>query len=304
MPPLSADLVELLIAAFGREVERPTPELGGVRCISRRTFNRLWGRIKDAQEPLRRARLSTAAALATLVDAALLQVVGGVARDELDTLYAVGWGASPETLDPIEILLGLEPSGVVCYFSAFALHGLTTQAPTHHHIATLVDRPLPNQPVEHTVAGTTPPRLGTLRVQLHGVPYYSTRRTAQLVPGVQRRVLSPALTVRCTTKAQTLIDGVLRPFNCGGSAVVLEGWEQAADTVSAADMAHLAQEIGHAAVARRVGYLLESIPEFRAQLRASQIDRLLPAQDDSALLPLFPGMATRATNARWRLLVP
>lgn len=307
MSLLNADLFEILLDAFGREVEAPTPELGGIRCISRRTFGRFWKRMKAEHEPLRKAWLSTADALSSLVDAGLLERVPGtegMTGRSLDTLYLVGWGVTPADLDPLEVVTALEPAGIVCYFSAFALHGLTTQMPTHHHVATLVDRPLPASVVPAAGQGTGAPRLGTLRVRVNGIPYYSTQRTAQLVAGVQRRTLAPWLVVRCTTIAQTLIDGAMRPYSCGGASVVLEAWEQAAEVTTVEELIELAVQIGHPVVSRRVGYLIESVAGFGERVPAAQLERLHPAGQESPPISLFPGVAARTTDARWQLLVP
>ena len=35
--------------------------------------------------------------------------------------------------------MAYEPVGVVCYFSAIAHHSLSSQIPSHHHVAVLVD---------------------------------------------------------------------------------------------------------------------------------------------------------------------
>lgn len=307
MPSLNTELFESLIDAFGHEVDKPTPELGGVRCISRRTFGHVWKRMKVAHAPLQRSHLSTADALGLLVDAGLLTAVQATeeeTRSNLDTLYIVGWGVSQSDLDPLDILTALEPSGIICYFSAFALHGLTTQVPTHHHVATLVDRPLPADVVGGAASNAGKQRLGALRARINGLPYYSTQRTARLVAGVQRRTLSPWLVVRCTTVAQTLIDGVMRAFSCGGPAVVIEAWEQAAEVTKAETLIDLAAQIGHPPVARRVGYMIEMTAGLCEQVSAVQLDRLFPAGQEATPIPLFPGLTPRSTNARWQVQVP
>ncbi len=307
MPPLTADLLELLIAAFGREVGEPTADLGRARCISRRSFSQIWKRIKNAHPPLEKSGLSANDALSSLIEADLLTEVrgtGGPAGPVWDTLYMVGWGVTLADLDPLELLTALEPSGVVCYFSAFALHGLTTQVPTQHHVARLVERPLPTRAVPATRRTAGSRRLGTLRAQVNGVPYYSTQRTAQLVAGVQRRTLAPWLVVRCTTVAQTLIDGVLRSYCCGGPSVVIEAWEQAAEVTSAETLIELAEQIGHPPVSRRVGYMIETVAGFRDTVSPARLERLYPAGQDAPPIPLFPGFTPRTTNDRWQLQVP
>ena len=67
--------------------------------------------------------------------------------------------------------------------------------------------------------------LGTEIFRFEGVGYYSNKRDASLVPGIQFRVVSPRCWLRITTLEQTLLDALMQPVRCGGAAVVLEAWE-------------------------------------------------------------------------------
>jgi predicted transcriptional regulator of viral defense system len=220
-----------------------------------------------------------------------------------DQLFAVGLSADPAKLDPLEILTALEPDGVICYFSAIVLHGLSTQFPSHQHIATLVARePRRGRSAERHASSGVPP-LGSLRTTIEGIPYFSTERTASLVAGTQRRVISERLVIRCTTPAQTLLDCLHRPHSCGGPAVVFEAWEHAPRVSTPDALVSLARTIDHPDLSRRLGYMLESADAPEWQL-PDELPNQLEVPSGQAPIPLFPAAGHQRVDARWGLLVP
>ncbi len=141
--------------------------------------------------------------------------------------------------------MAYEPSGVVCYFSALAFHSLTSQMPSHHHVALLTvpsrmggakevrqdekeevlrQETVAKKPDTDKTTRSKANPLGKVIFSLLDIPYYLTRRTKRLVPGVQNRSNGPRSQFRITTYEQTLLDTLYRPQKSGGPAVVLKAW--------------------------------------------------------------------------------
>jgi hypothetical protein len=241
---------------------------------------------------------------------------------ESESVYLIEIGASAKAeVDPLELLMAGKPSGVVCYFTAVAFHALTTQLVEHHHVAELhpqrrgPERGLPEEgatgrPERPPASGPRRPRgLGKLLFRFQGVPLYSTRRSARLVPGVQTRGYGPRAQVRITTLEQTLLDTLYKPFHCGGPEVVFEAWQEvvASRRIDEERLVAYLRVMNYPATARRLGVMLElagGIPgaELRRFLEACQdvIDRKSP----HARISLLPGVDYQNLNDPWLVNTP
>lgn len=308
MATLTLDRLESLIAGFAEAVDEPSEALPAVRCISDRSLRKVLASLRRIPEFRWLRNITNATAVGSLRDANLLVPVGDHQDATIaaaDRLYAVGLSPDPDDLDPLEILTALEPHGIVCYFTAYVLHDLTTQVPAIHHVAIPTNRAVSAErepPNAKNGSDEIPPSLGTLRYTIGRTRFFSTQRARQLVPGVESRQMHPGLRIRCTTLEQTLLDGLLRPFSCGGPAVVLEGWERGGERMDHRRLADLLKAMRYPRLVPRTGYLLEAFglhPEL-----ADSLHRQVEFDARSATDTLFPGLHSERIDRRWNLRVP
>jgi predicted transcriptional regulator of viral defense system len=226
-------------------------------------------------------------------------------------MYLVGLDTSYDTVDPVELLVAWAPHGVICYFTALQLHSLTTQVPSHHHIARLTtiesSRQAKGRAGDLASEETEKPHfdpLGTLQFRYDGLPYYLTTRDRRLIRGTEGRHLSDRTLFRLTTLEQTMVDTLHRPLSCGGPAVVLEAWATGLPRVSQARMHEHLIEIADDRLSRRVGYLLEA-NQFHTE---GPLDGLLKRVKEGArsmpIVPLLPGMPYSHVDTTWQLTTP
>jgi hypothetical protein len=303
-----------VLSKLAERFATPTDDLPGVRCISRPVLTRI---LKDILHALDLPGFRDTSAR-TLIDQ--LVFAGVVTPVPLESiagskpryhLYGVGFGTSIERLDPIELLLAAVPTGVICYFTALQVHGLTTQLPPFYHVAqrTSVERGARSTYVDSLQAVTSDssrvdkPRLGTLMFVRQTMPYYLTRRDRRWLRDIQVRYLNDKTRFHVTTLEQTLLDTLHRPASCGGPAVVFETWETAREQLNLERLTMLLRDINDAHLTRRVGYMLE---RFEYSLDQPSIAVLHEVQHDvmqrpSDLIPLFPGIPYEGIDARWGL---
>jgi predicted transcriptional regulator of viral defense system len=226
-----------------------------------------------------------------------------------DQLFAVGLGTDPDSLDPIDLLMALEPTGVVCYFTALVVHQLTTQIPVHHHVARLVWRNPKREalalrePATDTVAAPTR-KLGTLRAQWRGVSYYSTQRDLSKVVGISVQYMNDRLRCRVTSLEQTLLDTLLRPASCGGPPQVFEAWEAARRQAQPDKLLALLERIDHPELWRRAGYMLEDQRFPLGPDQQARLDQMERQAGNALPVPLLPGLPYTHPSRRWQLLLP
>lgn len=340
LPPDDAAFVEGVLSGVAERLRAPTEEIPSVRCIARPTFVRLLGELRDRLAIPGRRRVSATGLLQLLVRGGLTRPVPLTdLRTGLppDRLYAVGLGVDPSQLDPVELLQAHVPHGVVCYFTALGVHGLTTQLPSHHHIAHLTPaRAAPS--VSATTRGANGQAddvaaifaemaaarlaglggldpgpvhpLGTREFVNEGLAYYSTHREAHRVAGVQSRYLNERTRFRITTLEQTLLDTLHRPHSCGGPPVVYEAWETGAGRLNPERLAALLDSIGDPRLARRAGYMLDQYGDASSPALADVLSRAWPAPVSDglpgyhAVVPLLPGVPSTAVDERWGVAVP
>jgi hypothetical protein len=231
-------------------------------------------------------------------------------------IYLLGINKADTAIDPIELLCAHDNQRVVCYFTALAYHGLTTQLPLHHHAASLktyVPRAAVSDAAVALPARSSRPvrsynPLGTKLFDYQGLAYYLTQRDKKLVPGIQRRDLGPTGIVRLTTLEQTLLDTLHKPVSCGGPAVVFEAWKTGMEALNEDRMARYLMAIGDDARTRRAGWMLERVGYTCG--KAGQLEGLFRSvldkrrDDPGLLLPLLPGLTYTGADDKWGLAVP
>lgn len=304
-----------LLGRLSEKLAHPSDDLPGVRCLSRPTLTHLVGEILRS---LARPGFRDTSARTLIHELTRAGVATPVPLEQPAhakrryTLYGMGLGADVEMLHPIEVLQAAVPAGIVCYFTALQVYELTTQPPSQYHIATYRNAaPAPSPSTDYepihgaALAGSAPPRLGTLLFSRQGMPYYWTRRDPRWLRQTQTRYLNEKTRFQVTTLEQTLIDTVHRPASCGGPFVVFEAWEQADGQYSGEQLARLLRDIDDADLTRRVGYTIEALghriaPPLAELLGATQ---RLVSPSPLAAIPLFPGIPYHRHDVRWGLWV-
>jgi len=308
------EFLEHLLAEFGSAFARPSTDLPTVRCVSRTVLSRLLKHIRDDIGAPGYTSLAPGRMIDSLMHAGLLHqlpVDFGANAGPRTALYLVGLETSTANVDPVELLVGWEPQGVLCYFTALQLHSLTTQVPTHHHIARLTTlasaKTIHNREERSTKEGTGQRRfdpLGTLQFRYEGVSYYRTNRESRLMPGTVGRHFSDKTRCRVTTLEQTLIDALHRPLACGGPPVVLEAWTRGVSDLSQVRLHHYLVELGDDRITRRVGYLLE-MNEFRSkEPLLGLLDAVKSRSSGATPVSLLPGLQYVHVDTTWQLTTP
>ena len=315
----SRDAFARFTAAVLEAFTTPTEAMPTVACVSQATVIERITAVRAGLAGLAgpASGRSSAAALLALLETS--QVMNPVPLDGRAgprfALYGVG-PHSRATLDPLELMLAAEPSGVVCYFTALSYHGLTTQLPPHHHVAKLNsgstfaaaaravdarDRAPPS-----ANASTRSP-YGERRFAYQGIDYYRTARAAHTLAGVQRRQLNDRTIVRITTLEQTLLDTLHRPPSCGGASVIWEAWQTGLPRLDEQRLQLHLETLAEPKLWRRVGYLFDALEHYPATDLRAALDRArheVATQPDLPVAPLFPGLPAVSVDPAWRLAVP
>ena len=310
---------EAFLARLNQRLAAPTSEWPTVRCWTEPALNKIFKRVRDE---LAAEGVVSAVSHSSLLKWLCRLHLASPLPVESESIYLLEIGASAEAeVEPLELLMAGNPSGVVCYFSAVAFHALTTQLVEHHHVAELRSQPPPPQsgrpeddiaerPERQPGAGSRRPRgIGKLLFRFQGIPFYSTRRSPRLVPGVQTRGHGPRTQVRITTLEQTLLDTLYKPFHCGGPEVVFEAWQEgvASRRINEERLLEYLRAMNYPATVRRLGVMLQlagGVPgaELRRHLEACQqaIDR----QSPHAHISLLPGVDYQNLNDLWLVNTP
>jgi len=305
---------ERFLAQLSERLSAPSPDLPSIRCIGRTTLKRILVQIRDQLAIPGYRQLPARELIEHLKGSGLLEpirVMEAGTQEVSERFYAVGLGVSAASVDPLELLMALEPRGVVCYFSALRFHGLTTQVPSHHHIAVLTDWGSRSTSAATGVLSASSARpfnpLGTERFTYQETPYYTTARDRVLVPGVQTRYLGERSLVRVTTLEQTLLDTLHRPLSSGGPAVVNEAWDTALDSLDESRLVKYLEQVDDPALERRIGFLLEARGYGPAGRLAARLTEIAGRVADGSLrdaIPLFQGYPGTCTDPAWRVEFP
>lgn len=308
-PDQGIQAVASLIEAFSEALGASKANLASSRCLSRPDLVALVIKARGAIDiPLVR-KCSATGLIKLLEDAAVVRVVPltpMTPKVRSDRLYLVGLAASIDTPDAAELLQVHVPQGILCYFTAIELQGLTTQQAPHYHIARL--RKTTQPPLLTVTAESIPeervPPLGSPQFGLDGLIYYLTQRDPRGLRQTQRRHLNPYCAVTMTGLEQTLLDCLHRPNSAGGVAVVFEAWETGLKRTTPERVIALAQQIGDPLLLRRVGYMIAQL-QPDASVLDSLRDRILPSIHQSQSMPtLLPGIPYVHEDPVWGLRTP
>lgn len=297
-----------LIDAFRDRLAAARPSLASVRCLSHSKLTELVLEAREFTDSSVLKECSGAQLIRLLEDAAVLREIPlqqPASSKRRIKIYSIGFDPTGPTIPAAELLQAHIPQGILCYFSAIELHGLSTQAAPHYHIAikraadSKYKRSLLNPPPP---SSDRPLPLGTLEFFAEGVGYYSTQRDLTNLQGIQRRQLNPYCTVKVTNLEQTLLDCLHRPHSAGGAAVVFEAWEQGLKRTSPKKVLTLAAKIGDKTLLRRTGYMLQlHVPQSDVINDAKQLISGIPQE---VMPTLLPGLPYRNENEEWGLRTP
>jgi len=230
--------------------------------------------------------------------------------------YLIGFHGSHEwEIDPLELLQAYSQEGIVCYFSALAHLELTTQVPVHHHIAIPTRKPHnmsketaePVTPMNTSGETTIRSKLGTHIFTYEGIPYYSTKRAINSIPGIKERIFSQWSTIRMTTVEQTLLDTLQYPYHCGGPEVVFEAWHRAQYRYEEKDLLEDLKTIGLPPLIRRLGAIYklfcyvpsEPLGAFLNEKRSEFFKQV-----EIPPIPILRGLTFSQLDPDWNVLVP
>ena len=313
MPQNQDDVLAHLVHAIVRRFAAPTDELPSVQCASKAAlFHVLLEARKQLPSPGSR-RLTCESLLEQVVRTGLVRPLPIQPRlsGRRYELFAVGLSVDLDGISPAELLMAMVPSGVICYFAAIQVHGLSTQIPPFHHIAELIPKPPSEGRASGKQAETGRPTrrrdpLGTKAFNYRDQDYYITRRVESRVPASQQVVQSDRARIRVTSIEQTLVDCLARPKPCGGPPTVFEAWNEGARLLDEEALAGLLTRLGDTTLTRRVGYMIENGGN---RITASRLTNLL---DEARRQPLrfpsppslLPGIDYEKVSRRWQLRVP
>jgi hypothetical protein len=308
------EFLEHLLAEFGSTFARPSTDLPTVRCVSRTVLSRLLTSMRNGIGAPGYTSLAPGQMIASLTHAGLLHQLPmdfGANAGPRTALYLVGLETSTANVDPVELLAGWEPQGVLCYFTALQLHSLTTQVPTHHHIARLTTRTAATTPRHQegslTAEGTGQRHfdpLGSLQFRYEGVAYYRTNRESRLMPGTAERHFSDKTRCRVTTLEQTLLDALHHPLACGGPPVVLEAWTRGVLDLNQTRLYDYLMALGDDRITRRVGYLLEANDVRSQEPLLGLLDMVKSRSSAAAPIALLPGIPYVHVDTTWQIATP
>jgi hypothetical protein len=314
--------LESFLTHLNDRLARPTAEWPSARCWTERSLKKLF---KHLREELSQTGVHSNMPHHTILNwLCRLRLVTQLPV-EGEAVYLLEIGSAAEwDVDPFELLLAAQPKGVVCYFSALAYYSLTTQHVEHHHVAelqpqaSLVKKRVPavkilensrNTENAETIVRRGPARYGSLLFRFQDIPFYLTRRSTRLIPGIQTRAHGPRSQIRITTLVQTLIDTLQKPFHCGGPEVVFEAWREAVARGSMDEdrLVSDLQNIDSPAISRRVGVMLEivganpgnTLKRFLDQCRAA-----ITRNNPFIQISLLPGIEYQNLNTDWCVNVP
>jgi predicted transcriptional regulator of viral defense system len=317
---------ETFLAVLSRSLAAPTPDWPTVRLWTKTSLDRLFRAVKrniGQSKP----RVSNMELLHWLEKLGLAWPVEADGAD----FYLLELGASARSdIDPLELLMAYEPSGVVCYFSALAFHSLTSQMPSHHHVAVVTKSSRTENaeksgqtrteeaPYRETIPKSDGSNKGTRgKVSPLGksvfsyldIPYYLTRRAERLLPGVQNRSNGPRGRFRITTYEQTLLDTFHKPQNCGGPAVVLEAWQEASTSGRLDEERLLAylKQMDYPSTTRRLGAMLHLMDYTPGVELGNYLDRArqgISREAPHSQISLLPGFDYSNLDETWLVKSP
>ena len=295
---------------------KPKSEVISVRCLSQYTLSKIFKKIQT-KLGLRTFISGTKITkhLESMGLAFKVPVEGVESNSSSKSFYLLGISASKKgTVQPFELLQAYKQDGIICYFSALFYFGLTTQFPSHHHIATIIKKAkmITNELTsiimnEKNDDKRKRDKLGTFGFSYQDLAFYSTRRKDYTIPGIQLRVLNPRTNIRITTIEQTLLDTFQYPFRCGGPSVIFEAWKTHKNKINESKILDYLKKIDSNNLSRRVGAMFE-IFKYRSGIELSnhlkEIQNNILITNDILNIPLFKGISYSNINTNWKILMP
>lgn len=310
---------EHFLRSFREKVVEATAALPTVRCWTRHNLEKvIMSVIKSHKTDLVISTFYTAAEVIHR-----LQEIGWLSAiavnsprcsDSQPELFLLDMEAREgDVIDPLEVLQGYKPQGVLCYFGVLGHLGLTTQVAPFFHVAYIDKSPLTtarsipkiSEKVDETLPNRNP--LGREVFQFEGAPCYVTKRNIALTPGIQTRIIGPRTMLRMTTMEQALLDALGYPLHCGGESVVFEVWERGATQWNPDRLADYLMKINRTEIDRRVGAMTDvlqiKIDSKKLQVRLDDVRTQLRKSRDEEV-PLLPGFIYPNLNPTWGVRVP
>ena len=309
-----------VLAGFTKTFGSPSSKYPNVRCVAKTALIRELVDLRNHLVHSGANAITGKVLLDNLVKSGIVHPVPLIDPDDsqpLDRFFSIGLNDAASGLDPIELLQAMVSDGVVCYFTAIQFHDLSTQIPTHHHIARIlnpsprrskISNDTPSPGISTKRAPQKRDRLGTRQFLYRAIPYYITRRESRRIPGIQKRYYTNKTVFSITTYEQTLLDTLDRPLSCGGSSVVFEAWKNASNQLDQDRLLNCLKTINDDRLSRRVGYML--VEHLQNQLKTDLKDYLYSVQrrwckpKPVTTIALLPGYEFSNTNLDWCLKVP
>lgn len=304
-----------LLSEFSKKFVAPSLEISGTRCISKTLLSKHLLAIRDTVEFPGYKRISAKDIRLHLERAKVISPIKTLdpnTGEVQNKFYLLGFSTNEGFVEPIELLQALEPRGIVCYFTALEYYGLTTQIPSHHHVAKLAKSPL-NEP-KKSIPKTSEIEekrsfdiLGNKKFIYEGITYYLTNRSEKFVPGTKERYLNEKTRFRITTLEQTLLDTLHKPLSCGGAPIVFEAWENASTEAKSETFLTYLKKIDSAALACRAGYMMEIMHYTVSEQLSDFLNSAKKSakSGDSNIIPsLLPGIEYHNVSSNWPIRVP
>ena len=310
---------ELFLKTLSARLAEPTANQPTVRCLTRTTLAKIVQEIRRTSLPS--TFPNTPEILNHLINIGWAYSVKVDVQSSTATpskeFYLLDISASHGAdVDPLELLQAYRPDGIICYFSALTYHSLTTQLPSHHHIAVLSKAPKDQKSyypfrnrdsIEGTETSTKKASLGELLFAYQGIPCYLTKRSPARLVGFQTRILGPRTRLRITTFEQTLLDTFHKPLYCGGTPVVFEAWEEGVTRFDEDLLNNYLLKIKSPLLLRRVGAMLDLIdytPTPTLKITLEKGLELAEQNNTLASISLLPGVEFPSFNSKWQVMTP
>lgn len=311
---------ERFLKTVSDRLSKPSPELPSVRCLTKTTLSSLFSDIqKELELP---STFPSGTEIMQLLSSMGLASAIATENDKGNTpskeFYLIGISNSHDPVaDPFEMLQAYRHEGVICFFSALSFYEMTTQFPSHHHIATIIE-PTPTSKTEEARKNNSPTltsdgkesgtkKLGTLAFSCQGIPFYTAKRSRSTIPGIQSRNYNSRTIIRIASREQTLLDTLHYPIHCGGPEVVFEAWENQMGTLDEIALLELMKTINSQQLTRRIGSLFDYC-SYKPKWELSQFLEISKNEVQSSSLlaniPLLRGFHYSHFNADWKTLTP
>ena len=188
-----------------------------------------------------------------------------------------GEDRSPQ-LHEFVVAMELASPAVIAYWSALNHHGMTEQLPRTVFVAT--DHPVRRQPGD-----------------VLGVTYKIVSLKPDKVFGVMKEWIDE-IPFSVTDREKTIIDGLDLPQYVGGISEIMKALTASWKMLDEKKLRKYAAEIGNSAVAKRLGFIMETLGLGDVKALRTETTR---APGFSSLDPTMPKHGTY--NRRWGLLV-